>query len=317
MTANELITLFEEGSKRYTLIGNLENGVLAGLDLEGRLFTILNGEVVSLVNPEAILGVTDRREYLNPGGDGLLPAPEGTCLGYEYSTEKWRVPPALTGARFKITSESNNRAVIEAEVDLINASGLGIPTIFRRAIEINSQAKTLTMKVIESIEYIGTKKMTNEECLLTPWTLCQFNCSPGCEVIFPEVDASQVWDMYDDSRSHRFLADGCWHVKTDSTLRYQVGLGEKVPWIELILPDRNLRVKRSATLLHEDQNYIDIIDAPPEEKPSDKGVRYSVYSDTNGFMEIEAAGGCPEIIKPNSTMSLEVITEFKQNIDKK
>ncbi len=313
MTGKELIALFKEGSKRYTLIGNLENGVLAGLDLEARLFTILNGKVVSLVNSEAILGVTDRREYLNPGGDGLWPAPEGTCLGYEYATGEWRVPSALTGARFKLVSESTNRAVIEAEVDLINASGLGVPTIFRRDIEIISQANALTVKVIESIEYIGTKTLSNEECLLSPWTLCQFNCGSGCEVIFPEIDASQIWDMYDDSSSHRFLADGYWHIKTDSTLRYQVGLGEKVPWIELILPNRNLRVKRSATLLQKDQNYIDIIDASPKEKPSSKGVRYSIYSDTNGFMEIEAAGGCPKTITPNSIMSIKVITKFKQS----
>ena len=313
MTANELIDLFKQGSKRFTLIGNAENGVLAGLDLEGRLFIILNGKVISLVNSEAILGVTDRREYLNPGGDGIWPAPEGTCLGYEYSTGKWRVPPALTGARFKVVSESANHATIEAEVDLINASGLGIPTIFRRDIKIISEAETLTMKVIESIKYIGTKTLSNEECLLTPWTLCQFKCGPGCEVIFPQVDTSQIWDMYDDSSSHRFLVDDYWHVKTDSTLRYQVGLGEKVPWIELILPDRNLRVKRSATILQEDQFYIDIIDASPKEKPSDKGVRYSIYSDTSGFMEIEAAGGCPKTIIPNSIMSVEVITKFKQS----
>ncbi len=313
MTGKELIALFKEGSKRYILIGNAENGVLAGLDLEGRLFTILNSEVVSLVNPEAILGVTDRREYLNPGGDGLWPAPEGTCLGYEYATKEWRVPPALTGARFKLVSESTNRAVIEAEVDLINASGLGVPTIFRRDVKIIPQSDGLIVKVIESIEYIGTKTLSNEECLLTPWTLCQFNCGPDCEVIFPEVDASQIWDMYDDSSSHRFTADGHWHIKTDSTLRYQVGLSEKVPWIELILPDRNLRVKRSATLLQKDQNYIDIIDAPPTEKPSDKGVRYSVYCGTSGFMEIEAAGGCPKTITPNSIMSVEVITEFRQS----
>jgi len=47
MTGNELIALFEKGQKRYHLIGNIENGIVAGLDLEGRLFTIINGAVVS------------------------------------------------------------------------------------------------------------------------------------------------------------------------------------------------------------------------------------------------------------------------------
>jgi len=310
MTANELITLFKEGSKRFTLIGNAENGVLAGLDLEGRLFTIINGEVVSLVNPEAILGVTDRNGYLNPGGDGLWPAPEGTCLGYEYATGKWRVPPALTGARFRVVAESTNQALIEAEVDLINASGLGVPTIFRRDVKIIPKSNVLTVKVIESIEYIGARTLSSKECLLAPWTLCQFNCGPGCEVIFPEVDASRIWDMYDPSDSHRFRADGYWHIKTDSTLRYQIGLGDEIPWIELILPEKHLKVKRSALPLPEGQRYIDIVDASPEKQPSDKGVRYSVYSDTSGFMEIEAAGGCPETITSGTIMSVEVTTEY-------
>ena len=41
MTGYELIKLFEQASKRYHLIGTKENGVLVGLDLEGRLFTII------------------------------------------------------------------------------------------------------------------------------------------------------------------------------------------------------------------------------------------------------------------------------------
>ena len=71
------------------------------------------------------------------------------------------------------------------------------------------------------------------------------------------------------------------------------------------------KVRRTAKALPDDQNYIDIIDAPPEKQPSDKGVRYSVYSDTDGFMEIEAAGGCPEIITPGFVMNVEVTTKFK------
>jgi hypothetical protein len=313
MTGNELIELFQKGNKRYHIIGTLENSVVAGLDLEGRLYTILNGEVVNRVNPEAILGITTRDGYLNPGGDGLWPAPEGTCFGYEYSTGNWRVPAGLTGAKYKVVEEKQDYAVIEAEIDLINASGLGISTIFRRAVNVIQQSDVLVVKVVEAIEYIGAKTLSRQECLLAPWTLCQFDCGLGCEVIFPEVESSQIWDLYDPSETHRFRADGFWHTKTNSTLRYQIGLGERVPWIELILPDKNIAVKRSALLLPAGQDYIDIVDAPPEEKPSDKGVRYSVYSDTNGFMEIEAAGGCPVEFTPGTVMKVEVTTEFRDN----
>ncbi len=211
MTGNEQIALFEKGQKRCHLIGNVKNGVLAELDLEGRFFTIINGEVASRVNPEAILGVTDRKGYLNPGGDGLWPAPE-TCLGYEYATGDWRVPSGLTGAKYKVIENDKTHILIEAEVDLINASGLGIATIFRRDITI---CGSMTMKVIESIEYIGTKKLSREECLLTPWSLSQFDCCLGCEVIFPEVNASEVWDMYKPSDECHSIKDGLWHAETD------------------------------------------------------------------------------------------------------
>ena len=307
MTGHELIELFKQGEKRYCLTGTIENGVIAGLDLEGRFFTIINGEVVSRVNPEAILGITDRTGYINPGGDGLWPAPEGTCLGYEYAASDWRVPPGLTGAKYKIIESSENHLLIEAEVDLINASGLGIATIFRRDLTISG---LMAVKVIESIEYIGTKKLSINECMLAPWSLAQFDCCPGCEVIFPEVDASEVWDMYDLSDECRFVKDGFWHAKTDGKARYQIGLGVEVPWIELQLPSKKLKVRRTAKPLASGQNYIDIIDAPPTDLPGDKVVRYSVYTDTDGFMEIEAAGGCPQIFEPNTTMSVEILTEF-------
>lgn len=307
MTGYELIELFKQGEKRYHLTGTIENGVIAGLDLEGRLFTIIDGEVVSRVNPEAVLGITDRGGYINPGGDGLWPAPEGTCFGYEYAAGDWRVPPGLTGAKYKVVEADENHLLIEAEVDLINASGLGIATIFRRDVTVFG---SMAVKVIESIEYIGAKKLSSNECMLTPWSLAQFDCCPGCEVIFPEVDASEVWDMYDPSDECRFVKDGFWHAETDGTARYQIGLGAEVPWIELQLPSKNMKVRRTAKPLSTGQNYIDIIDAPPTDLPSDKGVRYSVYTDTAGFMEIEAAGGCPQAFGPGTVMSVEILTEY-------
>lgn len=310
MTGSELVKLFEKGVKRYKVIGNVENGIIAGLDLEGRLFAVVDGEVVNRVNSDAILGITTRTEYINPGGDGLWPAPEGTCFGYEYGTGKWRVPPGLTGAKFIVADESENSAVIEAEVDLVNAIGVGIPTIFRRRVSVDKNGGTLAVKVTEEIEYIGADDLTRDKGLVAPWSLCQFDCGDGCEVIFPEVEPYDIWDMYDPSDSHRAVKDGMYHVKTDATLRYQIGLGENVPWIELVLPDKNMKVKRTALSLPAGQKYIDIIDAPPSESPSDKGVRYSVYSDTNNFMEIEASGGCPDVIKPGDIMSVDIITEY-------
>jgi len=313
MNGNELIELFKNGGKRCHITGTVENGVIAGLDLEGRLYTVMDGIVMNRVNPAAISGITTRSGYLNPGGDGLWPAPEGTCYGYQYGTGSWRVPPGLAGAIFIVMEQTEGRARIEAEVDLVNASGLGIPAIFSRDVSVTLANKCLTVKVIESIQYIGAKTLSREECILVPWTLCQFDCGPGCEVVFPETVKADIWDLYEPSDECRCVKDGLVHTATDSSRRYQIGIGASVHWIELRLPHKKLKIKRSALKLPENMDYIDIADASPSTRPSDKGTRYSVYSDMNGFMEIEAVGGCPSVLKPGAVLSAEVITEYRKS----
>ncbi len=310
MNGNELIELFKKGGKRCHVIGTAENGVIAGLDLEGRLYAVIDNAVVNRVNPAAVLGISTRSGYLNPGGDGLWPAPEGTCLGYQYGTGRWRVPPGLTGARFLVAEQTADRAQIEAEIDLVNASGLGIPAIFRRDVSLVSENDCLTVKVIESIQYIGARTLNREECMLVPWSLCQFDCGSSCEVVFPAANA-EIWDLYDPSDDCRCVKEGLLHAITDSSRRYQIGIGPAVPWIELHLPHKKLKILRTSSKLPGNMSYIDIADAAPSTRPSDKETRYSVYSDTNGFMEIEALGGCPCALNPGVILSVEIVTEYR------
>lgn len=312
MNGKALVDLFHKTRRRCHLVGSPDCGVIAGLDLEGRLFTVLDGTVVNRVNPEALRNITTRDAYLNPGGDGLWPAPEGTRLGYEYATGVWRVPPGLTGAAFRVTSQSANQARIEAEIDLINAVGLGVPTLFSREIQIESSADTLTVNITEAIQYLGAVALSRERCLLAPWSLCQFDCGPGCDVIFPATDMKDVWDLYDPSEDCRDLQDDMVRTRTDSSRRYQIGIGDSVPWIRLRLPDRKLEITRQTGPLPAGQSYIDIADAPPDCEPAERRTRYSVYSDTNGFMEIEAAGGCPEVLDPGDCLSVDISTAYRQ-----
>jgi hypothetical protein len=72
-----------------------------------------------------------------------------------------------------------------------------------------------------------------------------------------------------------------------------------------------LTVHRTADKLPDGLDYIDIIDAAPDTEPSAKGVRFSAYSDPSCFMEVEAVGGCPAAIAPNTEMSFNVKTIFK------
>lgn len=309
MRYQELIGLFERGRRRWHSIGDQTNGIVIGLDLESRFFTIFNGEVVSRVNPKAFSG-DSADTYDNPGGDPLWPAPEGTTHGYEYPTGNWRVPPSILGARYSVVDSKDNCATIRSEIDIINNSGLGVPTAFERKISVENNSDKLTVRVEEGIEYLGTKELSCKECLLAPWTLAQFDNGPGCEVVFPYTGTSSVWDLYDPSDSQRLVSDGCWHIKTDGSQRFQLALASDVPWIEFRNPIRGFSIRRIAEGLPLGQDYIDIIDATPTQQPGNKGVRYSVYSDTTGLMEIEAVGGCSDKLLHGTVLKLTVSTVY-------
>lgn len=309
MTGNELIDLMHQSRRRVHVTGTPENGIIAALDLEGRLFTVVNNRVLNRVVPSAIMNRSNRNAYLNPGGDALWPAPEGTCFGYEYSTGKWRVPPAITGAVWEVAEQSENKAVIKAEIDLVNNRQHGIPCEFERQIEIELTEKSLIQKVTEMIRYIGVKTYDKGEFSLAPWSLCQFESGAGCTVIMPPPSADDIRDMYESSLSQRGFSDTKYIVDTKTNFRFQLGLGENVPWIEYI-KGHDFRVKRYTGALPQGQRYIDIADAPPEQYPSDFGVKLSIYCDPSGFMEIEACGGCTERLTPGTELSTQVITEY-------
>lgn len=313
MKATKLLQLLKKAGKRSHLVGDCAAGAVVALDMEGRWYAVLDGEVLNRVNPEAIAGQSTREKYLNPGGDGLWPAPEGTALGYEYASGAWRVPPGLTAARYLLAQAGGRNAAVRAEVDLVNNRGRGIPAIFQRHISVFSgkSKKSLDVKVRESITYIGAVALKRSECLLAPWTLCQFDSGPGCKVVFPSTRKASVWDLYDQpSDAQRGWDNQMCSTRTDGSQRYQIAIGANAPWIEFHNPKTGLVVRRTAEPLPAGLSYIDISDSAPDQPPGKKGVRYSVYSDPSNFMEIEAAGGCPAVIRPNMEMSLEVNTNF-------
>ncbi|MEK6794196.1 MAG: DUF6786 family protein [Spirochaetota bacterium] len=308
MKIAEFTALLDRAYRRHHVIGDERFGVVAGLDLEGRLFTVLDGEVVSRVNAEAIMAVSTRHKYQNPGGDVLWPAPEGTMFGYEYTAGTWRVPPEITGARYVVVQSAQSSAVIEAEIDLVNNKGIGIPCLFTRDIHLDAGGNARVMHVKESITYLGTRTLQRGEFLIAPWSLSQFDSGPGAEVVFPHA-AGSVRDLYDASDSQRSVRDGLCHTKTDTSQRYQIAISAAVDHIEYHNPEKKLTVRRTAEKIRSGR-YIDIADAPPDTIPSDIGVRFSVYSDKSGFMEIEAAGGCIDELKNGDTLRLRVSTAF-------
>ena len=312
MSGNELIYLMQQSHRRVHVIGTPENGIIVGLDLEGRLYAVLHGRVLNRVVPSAILNRSNKKAYLNPGGDGLWPAPEGNCFGYEYSTGKWRVPPAITGAVWEVTKQLENNLVIRAEIDLSNNCQLGIPCEFERQIEIEHSSESLILKINEIIRYIGVKTLDKNEFRLAPWSLCQFDTGNGSKVIMPPPLTEDIRDMYSSSLSHRGLSGDKYIVNTNTDFRFQLGLGENVPWIEYI-SGNDFRVKRYTGTLPPGHKYIDIADTPPEQFPSDHGVKLSIYCDPSGFLEIEACGGCPNTLTQGTELSVNIITEYRLN----
>jgi hypothetical protein len=309
MTGQELLDLLSQAQRRAHIIGTPYNGIIAALDLEGRLFAILNGRVLNKVVPSSIINRSNKTSYLNPGGDVLWPAPEGTCFGYEYGTGNWRVPPAITGAVWEVVSHKDDEAVIRAEIDLVNNSQVGIPCEFERHIKIQYRDNTLIQNVTEVIRYIGKKPFLNGEFLLAPWSLCQFDSGAGGKVIMPPPSEEDIWDMYSSSLSRHEISEDKFIVNTETDFRFQLGLSENVPWIEYI-SDNDFRAKRYSCNLPSGQRYIDIADLPPEQYPSDDGVKLSIYCDPSGFMEIEACGGCPDTLVQGAELSVDITTEY-------
>jgi hypothetical protein len=310
MKGKELIALFDHAKRRCHVIGSEENGIIAGLDLEGRLFAVVNGEVLNRVVPDAILKRGNKEAYLNPGGDALWPAPEGSCYGYEYTTGKWRVPPAITGSSWNVIDAGENKAIIRAEIDLISNLQIGIPCEFERHIYVKYSGGFLIQNVTEVIRYIGSRPLGLFEVLLAPWSLCQFDSVLSSKVILPPPSKNDIWDIYDTSIDHRRLNYDLYEIDLKTDKRFQIGLGPKVPWIEFI-SGNGFRAKRYASDLPEGQEYVDIADVPPDEAPSDREVKLSIYSDPSGFMEIEACGGSPDGLQPGEELYVNVTTEYK------
>ncbi len=307
MTLAELLQLFRSAGRPALTVSKGPLSAVLAPDLEARIFYSVDGVVVSRVNAAAITGhTTVRTGYLNPGGDGIWPAPEGTCFGYEYGTGAWRVPPSLVNARFEVESQSADTLTVWAEVDLVNARQLGIPCIFRRTVSV---AKGL-FDQRESIEYIGARALSEGEFLLAPWSLCQFDSGPASTALLPA--GFPVRDLYTDTTPLRTTADGVTAIRTSATDRWQVALGPETPQISLRLPEIGWQVTRATAPLPPGQNHIDIADSAPDTAPLPQGIRYSVYNDPSYFMEIEAAGGCAFPLKPHDTLTLDIQTTLEK-----
>lgn len=291
MKLQEIFDQCKASGRRPCLIASGNSGVVAVLGMEGRLFYGHDGEAVSLFRPEAAVNFSNSKTgYFNPGGDGLWPTPEGTTLGYEYSTGSWRVPVGLCNAQYELVAQEEGHLVMAAEVDLINNQQLGIPVRFQRDVRLNAANGVTIIEQNDSIEYIGARTLNEGEALLAPWSLSQYCVTPETTVAFHAFDG-KVRDLYSPSDANRTRVGDRIVMRPDSAHRVQLALPEEAAFLELSLPAQKVTVRRTSEPLDDAQRPVDIADAAPDVPPSTP-VRYSVYNDPSGFMELETVGGC-------------------------
>ena len=299
MNIAEFKKLFQQSGKRCEFVGDESLGVFAAPDLEARLYLVFRGEIVSRVNPDAILHYSDRNGYRNPGGDGLWPAPEGSRYGYNYSSGSWCVSGGLLRARFE-TAREDGKLTLSGEVPLISSQGIGLLTEFCRSMEVSEQNGIV---VEDSIRYLGPVHQKAGSVRLAAWSLSQFDRHDGdyCKL----DDPGAIRDLYGDSSRFR-KNDLCF--PTDE-MRYQVACGNACTGIHLVLKDRGIAISRQA--VSTSGEYMDIADISPSEELPDEAVKYSFYSDPSGFMEIETVGPGQRELQLGDTLHLLTINRIQ------
>ena len=306
MNIEEIYRICEKNGRRPLMIGRGNSAVVAVLGMEGRLFLGRDGEAVSLFRREAAEKVsTSRSGYFNPGGDGLWPAPEGTCFGYEYATGAWRVPMSLVTAQYEVVEQTADSFAISAEIDLINNRQLGLPCRFTRRARVTERPDGATVvEQFDAIEYIGGCELSPAVFRLAPWSLSQFAVNAASVARFG-YPGGPVRDLYEPSGTLLAREGETVTMKHDPKRRVQLALPEKSSFVELFIPERKLRVRRSSAPLAAGLHPVDIADAPPDAEPSGP-VRYSIYNDPSGFMELEVAGGGADRLTPGARIAMNI-----------
>ncbi|MBE6359530.1 MAG: hypothetical protein E7057_09845 [Lentisphaerae bacterium] len=310
MNTEQLIDICRKNGRRPITISSGNAVVTATLGMEGRLFLSHNGELTSLFRPEAAEKIsTSKTGYFNPGGDGFWPAPEGTRFGYEYSSGSWRVPAAVVSAQYDIVSLSSDSFEIAAEIDLINNQQLGIPCRFTRKASVREVDGATVVEQYDAIEYIGCCELAAGTFSIAPWSLSQFVVNGQTIARFGDP-GTPVRDLYMPSKE-LLASDGkVVTMKHDNVNRIQLALPEKSGFVELLLPDRNLQITRTSAPLADGLLPVDIADFPPDADPGEP-VRFSIYNDPSGFMELETVGGCTADLLPGTILGVNMTNVIK------
>ena len=310
MNTEKLFEICQKNGRRPVRISAGNAAVTAVLGMEGRLFLTHNNELISLFRPEAAEKIsTAATGYFNPGGDGFWPAPEGTKFGYEYATGSWKVPAAIVSAQYDIVELKSDSLTIAAEIELINNQQLGIPCRFIRQVSVKEVDSTTVVEQCDTIEYTGCCELAPGTFSIAPWSLSQFVVDDKTIARFGDPGEA-VRDLYMPSRELLDSDGKIVTMKHDKVNRIQLALPEKSGFVELLMPEKNLQVTRTSAPLADGLLPVDIADYPPDADPATP-VRFSIYNDPSGFMELETVGGCPAELVPGSKLTVNMTNVIK------
>ena len=97
-----------------------------------------------------------------------------------------------------------------------------------------------------------------------------------------------------------------WRV-SECWLWLRMRLSISLRWIQ-----KKLVISRYSAPLAENLEAVDIADAAPDVDPAG-AVRFSIYNDPSGFMELEAVGGCvKEKLTPGTVLGVHITNVFKK-----
>ncbi len=310
MNTEQLFSICKENGRRPVMISAGNAAVTAVLGMEGRLFLTHNGELVSLFRPEAAEKIsTAKSGYFNPGGDGFWPAPEGTKFGYEYSSGCWKVPAAIVSAQYELVELKSDSLTIAAEIDLINNQQLGIPCRFIRKVSVREDNGATVVDQQDVIEYTGCCELAPGTFSIAPWSLSQFNVDDRSIARFGDP-GTPIRDLYMPSRELLSSDGKVVSMKHDRQNRIQLALPENSRFVELLLPEKNLQITRTSAPLAANLHPVDIADYPPDAEPGSP-VRFSIYNDPSGFMELETVGGSAAELLPGTQLPVNMTNVIK------
>ena len=198
---------------------------------------------------------------------------------------------------------------IAAEIDLVNNQQLGIPCRFVRKVTVKDVDGASVIEQYDAIEYIGCCELAEGTFSIAPWSLSQFTVDKNTIARFGDPGEA-VRDLYQPSKDLLSSDGRVVTMKHDDKNRIQLALPEKSAFVELLVPEKNLQITRTSLPLAEGLHPVDIADYPPDADPAEP-VRYSIYNDPSGFMELETVGGCTRELLPGTVLGVNMTNIIK------